>query len=106
MRALRRRSRRPWFVRHRHGPGKIVPVWASAGRPTLLFAVPVAQWTEQPPSKRKVAGSNPAGDATLSGRLGRRAASAEVRSLQEPLVRIVHDLVGVAPAPGLARLLG
>src|SRR5512134_2161796 len=25
--------------------------------------VPVAQWTEQPPSKRKVAGSNPAGDA-------------------------------------------
>ena len=28
--------------------------------------VPVAQWTEQPPSKRKVAGSNPAGDAGIS----------------------------------------
>ena len=29
----------------------------------MLSTVPVAQWTEQPPSKRKVAGSNPAGDA-------------------------------------------
>ena len=29
------------------------------------FGVPVAQWIERPPSKRRVVGSNPAGDANL-----------------------------------------
>ena len=33
------------------------------GRCSTCRRVPVAQWTEQPPSKRPVAGSNPAGDA-------------------------------------------
>ena len=37
--------------------------------------VPVAQWTEQAPSKRKVAGSNPAGDATSSRALSRGASA-------------------------------
>ncbi len=40
--------------------------------------VPVAQWTEQPPSKRSVAGSNPAGDAMAHARVAPRAGRARV----------------------------
>jgi hypothetical protein len=45
-------------VRNPHEPrGRMDALAVDSGH------VPVAQWTEQPPSKRKVAGSNPAGGA-------------------------------------------
>src|SRR5438093_555419 len=39
-----------------------------SAEPGSANRVPVAQWTEQPPSKRPVAGSNPAGDAIVLSR--------------------------------------
>src|SRR5436309_1367057 len=88
-----RRSRSQWSVRPR-GQGRF-----------LASPVPVAQWTEQPPSKRSVAGSNPAGDAN-SAMDTPVAPSAEVRALHLELLGIVHHLVRVAPPPRFAGLEG
>jgi hypothetical protein len=89
-----------------------------------VAVVPVAQWTEQPPSKRKVAGSNPAGGATplvpgrreldnlaLHGQRGKR----ECEGLQRRFAAIdgverlawedrEHFLLRVRPGTDLDRL--
>jgi hypothetical protein len=71
-----------------HGVRRVVTIWSHAAEPdrkpqgripsasrTVVCArerVPVAQRTEQPPSKRKVAGSNPAGGANFDDWLVRQ----------------------------------
>jgi hypothetical protein len=55
-------------IEHAERDGQRFWLWLvdqlASGDPKLMrYRVPVAQWTEQAPSKRKVAGSNPAGGA-------------------------------------------
>ena len=51
--------------------------------------VPVAQWTEQPPSKRKVAGSNPAGGANRCLPGDQRTVGISVRQRRkEPILKL------------------